>query len=214
MKKIILSVFSLLTLTFGVTSCQDQLDINRDPDSLSQNGVALATEFPAAITGVVGAQGSYAALVGGFWSQYWTQSNAANQYKSIDDYSILGTSSIHNGFWRNMFDALGDIRNVKKIALNQENWNYYLMSTVLEAYSSQLLVDFYDMIPYEEANNTEILSPNFNSGTEVYDLIIADLNEALSKDLSTSKGDAPAGDDLIFGGNMDQLGSFCKHFKT
>lgn len=213
MKKIVIKLFSLFTLFVGVTSCEDQLDINRDPDSLAQSGVAVSTEFPTAITGVVGAQGSYAALFGGFWSQYWTQSNAANQYKTIDDYSILGTSSMINGFYRNMFDALGDARNVKRIALEQENWDYYLMATVLEAYSSQILVDFFDEIPYEEANNTAILSPQFNDGPAVYDLIIADLDEALSKDLSTSMGETPAVDDLIFGGDMSKWVAFANTLK-
>ena len=213
MKKIAIKLFSLFTLFVGVTSCEDQLDINRDPDSLSQSGVAVSTEFPTAITGLVGAQGSYAALVGGFWSQYWTQSNAANQYKSIDDYSILGTSGTVNGYYRNMFDALGDVRNVKRIALEQENWNYYLMATVLEAYGSQALVDFFDQIPYEEANNTSILSPMFNDGPEVYDFIIADLDDALSRNLADSMGEVPAGDDLIFGGDMSQWVAFANSLK-
>jgi len=213
MKKIVIKLFSLFALFVGVASCEDQLDINRDPDSLAQSGVAVSTEFPTAITGVVGAQGSYAALFGGFWSQYWTQSNAANQYKTIDDYSILGTSSMINGLYRNMFDALGDARNVKRIALEQENWDYYLMATVLETYGSQILVDFYDKIPYEEANNTAILSPQFNDGPAVYDLMIADLDEALSKDLSTSMGETPAIDDLIFGGDMSKWVAFANTLK-
>lgn len=213
MKKIVIKLFSLFTLFVGVTSCEDQLDINRDPDSLSQSGVAVSTEFPAATIGIVGPQGSYAALIGGFWSQYWTQSNAANQYKSIDDYSILGTSGTINGLYRNMFDALGDARNVKRIALEQENWNYYLMSTVLEAYGSQLLVDFFDVIPYEEANNPAILLPQFNDGPEVYDLMIADLDDALSRDLAASMGETPAGDDLIFGGDMSKWVAFANTLK-
>ncbi|WP_373056538.1 SusD/RagB family nutrient-binding outer membrane lipoprotein [Zunongwangia sp. H14] len=204
------AVFSVMC---GAVSCEDQLDINRDPDSLSQGGVAMATEFPAAITGIVGAQGSYGALVGGFWSQYWTQSNASNQYKSLDDYSVLGTSDYSNSFWFAMFDALGDARNVKRIALEQENWNYYLAATTLEVYASQIMVDFFGAIPYEEANNASILQPHFNTGEEVYDLLIEDLNSALSHDLEESQGNAPAADDLLFGGNMENWVAFANTLK-
>lgn len=213
MRKIVISFFSLLILSVGVVSCEDQLDINRDPDSQSQSGVALSTEFPTGITGIVGAQGSYGALFGGFWSQFWTQSNAANQYKSIDDYSILGTASIINSFWRDMFDALGDVRNVKRIALEQENWDYYLAATVLEAYGSQIMVDFFDQIPYDEANDTQILQPLFNSGEEVYDRMIIDLDDALSRDFSTSSGSTPGADDLLFSGNMDNWTAFANSMK-
>lgn len=213
MKKILRNISCLLILFVGATGCDDQLDINRNPDSLSQDGVALSTEFPSAVTGVIGATGSYAALVGGFWSQYWTQSPAANQYKEIDDYSILSTSGVINGLWQNMYDALGDARNVKRIALEQENWDYYLMATVLEAYNAQVMVDFFDQIPFMEANNPNILQPQFENGEEVYDQLIANLNEALEKDLSTSQGEAPGNDDLIFGGDMDQWVAFANTLK-
>ncbi|MGL2967283.1 SusD/RagB family nutrient-binding outer membrane lipoprotein [Flavobacterium sp. XGLA_31] len=200
-------IFLLITVLSLFSACNDaDFDINRDPDNLSPNGVSLKTELPAGLVGVAGAQGSYYALIGGFWSQYWTQSNSANQYKEIDDYSI-GTDD-YTGGWTAMYDALGDIRNVKKLANQQENWNYYLIATTMEVYSSQIMADFYDQIPYTEANNVNILTPHFQGGQEVYDLMVADLKDALGKDLSTSNGDAPGTDDFVFGGNMDNWTAF------
>ncbi len=197
MKKILL----LFTAVSLFSACSDEdFDINRNPDNLSADGVALSTQMPAGIVGVAGAQGSYYALVGGFWSQYWTQSNASNQYKNIDEYSI-GTAD-YNAGWTAMYDALGDIRNVKRLALEQENWKYYLMATTMEVQASQIMVDFYDQIPYTEANNREILTPKFNTGPEVYDLMVADMKDALSRDLSASEGSSPANDDFVFAGNM------------
>lgn len=181
-----------------LASCDTNLDINRDPDSLAS--VPLKSQLPAGIAGVVAAEGSYYALIGGFWSQYWTQSNSANQYKDIDGYTI-GTGD-YFGAWRNMYDALGDLRNVKRNSLAEKNWNYFLISTILEVQASQVLTDFYGSIPYSEANDISILEPKYNTGQEVYDLMISDINLALSKDLTTSIGNAPSNDDLIFQGNM------------
>lgn len=182
-------------------SCNNEdFDINKDPDNLDPNSIKLSVELPAGIIGVAGAQGGYYSIVGGFWSQYWTQSNASNQYKDVDNYSI-GTND-YNGGWAAMYDALGDLRNVKKLAASQNNWNYYLIATTLEVHASQILADFYDQIPYSEANNKLILQPKFNSGSEVYNLMISDLENALSKDLTTSSGDLPGNDDFIFQGNM------------
>lgn len=179
-------------------ACDTNLDINSDPDSLST--VPISSQLPAGIAGIIGAEGSYYALIGGFWSQYWTQSNTANQYKDIDSYSI-GTADYFAG-WRNMYDALGDIRNVKTNAANTNNWKYYLIATVLEVHASQTLTDFYGDIPYKEANNINILHPIYNTGEDVYDLMISDLNLALSKNLGSSVGSTPGVDDLIFNGNM------------
>lgn len=196
MKKIIISIFILSTTLIG---CSD-LDINRDPDLLDPNKAPLSAQLPAGISGLIGAEGASLAIIGGMWSQYWTQSNAANQYKDIDTYAI-GTSD-YNVVWNGMYDALGDIRNVKRRALAEENWNYYLIATTLEVQASQVLTDMYGDIPYTEANNINILTPKFNTGIEVYDLLINDLNLALSKNLNASKGDLPGKDDFIFAGNM------------
>lgn len=208
MKKFIISIL-VISVTF--VGCSSDLDINRDPDSLSPSSAPLSAQLPAGITGIIGSEGASFALIGGMWSQYWTQSNAANQYKIIDNYSI-GTSD-YNNVWNGMFDALGDIRNVKRRALAEGNWNYYLIATTLEVQASQVLTDFYGSIPYTEANNKSILEPKFNTGEEVYGFMIADLNDALSKNLASSKGDVPTKDDLIFGGNMSNWTKFANTLK-
>jgi hypothetical protein len=206
MKKIIIGIY---IITLLLSACNTDLDINRDPDSLSE--VPMSSQLPAGVVGIVAAEGSYYAIIGGFWSQYWTQSNAANQYKDIDGY-IIGTGD-YFGAWNAMYDALGDIRNVKKVALAQQNWKYYLIATTMEVQASQVLTDFYGSIPYSEANNKNILEPKFNTGEEVYDLMIADLNSALSKNLSNSSGITPSNDDLIFGGDMSKWVKFANTLK-
>lgn len=191
------------------TACNSDLDINRDPDSVSD--VPLKSQMPAGIIGVIGAEGSYYALIGGFWSQYWTQSNSANQYKDIDGY-IIGTGD-YFAAWRNMYDALGDIRNVKRKALATSNWNYFLIATVMEVQASQVLTDFYGSVPYKEANNISILNPKYDTGEEIYDKMIQDLNLALSKNLSTSVGEAPGKDDLVFNGDLTKWTKFANTLK-
>jgi hypothetical protein len=208
MKKFIISILVLST-TF--IACTSNLDINTDPDKLDPSSAPLSSQLPAGIIGIIGSEGAPIAIIGGFWSQYWTQSNAANQYKIIDNYSI-GTAD-YNWAWDGMFDGLGDIRNVKRRALVEENWNYYLIATTLEVQASQVLTDLYGSIPYKEANNSQILQPKFNTGEEVYTYMIEDLDDALSKPLAASKGILPTKDDLIFGGNMANWTKFANTLK-
>lgn len=191
------------------TSCDTELDINRNPDNLSS--VPMSSQLPAGQMGVIAAEGSYYALIGGFWSQFWTQSNTANQYKDIDSY-IIGTGDYYLA-WRDMYDALGDIRNVKRNALAQQNWKYYLIASVMDAQASQVLTDFYGSVPYTQANNQSILEPAFDSGEAVYDSMIDDLDFALSQDLDASVGSVPGADDLIFSGDMDNWVRFANTMK-
>ncbi len=204
-------IFSLLTLSVVVTSCNTDLDINRNPDNLIPEDAELSAQLPAGIIGLAGSEGAGMAIFGGFWAQYWTQSNTANQFKDIDNYSA-GTAD-YNFIWNGMFDALGDIRNIKRRALAEGNWNYYLIATALEVQASQLLTDFYGDIPYAEASLPTNLTPHFNTGEEVYDLMIVDLDDALSKDLSTSVGALPDNHDLIFRGDMAKWTAFANTLK-
>lgn len=208
MKKFILSIIVLSTAFIG---CSTDLDINKDPDSLDPSKAALSTQLPAGISGLAASEGSTLAIIGGFWSQFWTQSNASNQFKDIDGYTN-GTAD-YNWAWDGMYDALGDIRNIKRKALAEGNWNYYLIATTLEVQGSQILTDFYGSIPYNEANNQAILQPKFNTGEEVYDYMIADLTDALSKDLSQSAGETPSKDDFVFGGDMEKWTQFANTLK-
>lgn len=205
MKKIL----SIITLSVLFTACDTDLDINKDPDLLYD--VPMASQLPAGEAGLIGAEGSHFALIGGFWSQYWTQSTVANQYKDIDSY-IIGTGDYYTA-WRDMYDALGDIRQVKRKALAQQNWKYYLIASVLDAQGSQILTDFYGSVPYTEANNQNILEPQFDSGESIYDAMIVDLDFALSQDLSASVGPTPGSEDLIFAGDMDNWTAFANTMK-
>lgn len=199
----------ILLASFTFFSCDtDYLDINKNPDLLNPNLIPISSELPAAQTGIAASKGSHYALIGGFWAQFWTQSAVANQYKFIDDYSLNAVHSINFSGWAEMYDALTDVRNIKNISLNEENWNYYLIATSLEVYASQILTDFYGDIPYSEANNTAILTPIFESQEVVYDKMAENLKEALAKDLSQSSSDKPGNTDFIFSGNMTNWKKF------
>lgn len=201
-KTIILLFVGLLVL-----SCQDQLDINRDPDTLNPSSLSLNGEMPAATTGVATSMGSYYAIIGGLWSQFYTQSAVANQYKTIDNYSI--GAGDYNGAWSSMYDALLDARNVKNLAKAQENWNYYLMATVVEAYGFQVLTDMYGRVPYTQAVNSSFQNPVYDDETVIYDGLEVSLLDALSKDLDTSSKDViPGADDLVFAGDMNKWKEF------
>lgn len=205
--KIIKKISLSLLASICILSCDDQLDINRDPDSLSPELIPLNSEFAGATTGVATSAGSYYATFGGFWSQYFTQSAAANQYKDIDNYSI-GTGDL-NGAWSSMYDAILDLRNVKKNAESSKNWNYYLMATVMEAYAFQTLTDTYGAVPFTEAANPQFLAPKFDTPEQIYDQLQNNLKEALAKDLSSSSTAViPGADDLVFGGNMGEWKKF------
>jgi hypothetical protein len=70
----------------GFTSCKKQLDINVNPDvpSLDQGTAELV--FPAGVASAAGRIGGDLAIVGGIWSQYYTQNTTSSQYRNVDQH--------------------------------------------------------------------------------------------------------------------------------
>ena len=212
MKKIIL--YSAVFLMALLSSCSDFLDVNTNPNApVDVDPSLVLPSAEAHIAGIV--NGSYGVL-GGLWSQHWTQSHVASQYRNEDAYGL--TKSDYNGPWRDLYsDALVDLAIVQKNAQKTENWNANLQATALMAYTYMMLADFYDQIPFSEAlKGAEGMDePKFDTGEEVYDGLITMLDNALAQDF-TGDGNTWVQTDFIFGsaGESGQIGSWIQFANT
>lgn len=213
MKKIFVNIGLALSL-LATTSCDKEfLDVNVDPN----NPVDAPAELilPAAITSTASAVGGEYAILGGIWSQYYTQNNASNQYKDIDQFNIQPSS--FTGRWTEQYTgALNDYRFIKTKAAASSNWNAYLMATVMEAYNYQVLVDLYDKIPFDEAGQGETksnLAPVFRDGQTVYDSLIVRLDKALALPITANANADLSKGDVVFNGDMGQWVRFANTLK-
>jgi hypothetical protein len=196
------------------TGCKKQLDINQDPNNPPIEQGTPTVVFPSGVMSTAGRVGGDMAILGGIWAQYWTQSATANQYKFIDAYNIK--SADFNGAYTELFaGALNDYQFVLKKAKEESNWNYYLMATVMRAYTYEVLVDLYDQVPYAEAfKGLENLQPKFEDGYTIYKGLLAEIDTALAKDFRSGElGAADQKADLVFGGDMDRWEEFANTLK-
>jgi len=211
---IILSFF--LAGLIIVSSCsKDWLDVNDDPNNPRTANPELV--LPAGVMSLGTVVGYYYNLVGGFWSQYWSQSNAANQYKYIDQYQILDNSSSNLWAWREAYaNGLGDLQYVVNTTRADGNWAVYLMATTIQAYGWQVMVDFNDRIPYSEAFQGDAASPNFSpkyeNGQDIYANVLARLDTALSNPLN-ELSDKEKNGDLVYDGDLSNWIKFANTLK-
>ncbi len=197
------------------TGCKKQLDINQDPNypTLSQGNPSLV--FPVAVLATTGKVGGDLEIVGGMWSQFFTQAVLAQQYTDVDSYNLNSTDGFVQNPWDIMFTSgLKNYQYVIQQADTLKDWNYYLMGTVMKAYTTEVLVDIYDQLPYfQSLEGASVLNPKFDDGYTIYTSLIANIDTALGKNFTASTVTSPGTQDLIFGGNMTSWKAFANTLK-
>ncbi len=194
------------------TSCsKDWLNINSDPNAILSAPDSLV--FPSGVASVATVVGGQYAIMGGIWSQFFTQNNTANQYKDLDGFNI--TTTTMDDQWDELYaGALEDFKYVREQAQQEKNWQLVLMSTVMEAYVYQVLVDLYDQVPYNEALlGSANMSPHYIGGQMVYDSLIMKINNAEKLDFTAKTSKNPGSEDFLFGGNLTSWLQFANTLK-
>ncbi len=197
----------------SAVSCSDWLDVNDNPDTPTD---VEYTEFLAAgISSVAYVMGGRYQVLGALWSQHWTQSPGASQYSGIDSYDINSSTYDDNQFGSLYSGALKNFEYVRTESLKDERYDYYLISTVMQAYTFQVLADLYDEIPFSQAlkGDEGIIQPKYESGKDVYDSLIARIDYALSLDYDAEDYDNIGTRDLVFNGSIQKWVAFANTLK-
>ena len=207
MKNILSSFFTLLLL-MSLVSCDDYLDINDDPNNPSSVDPALV--LPSAQIKIATTLGADYAVVGGLWAQHWTQSHVANQYRDEDRYAINRLD--YQNAWTELYaGALSDLKKIEIASTASGNWNLNLQAVCLQAFTFQILADWYDSVPYTEALGGEggVTSAHFTPGPAIYADLIARLDAALAQDFS-GNGVTQISSDFVFGSlsETDQINAW------
>src|SRR3712207_2776146 len=95
MKKIIISALTIFML-ISTSGCQDWLDVNHDPNVLEEIPDSKVL-LPVAEVGLANnLMGWDIGFAGGFWSEYWTQTYTASQFKFLCEYNETGFNTAYN----------------------------------------------------------------------------------------------------------------------
>ncbi len=185
------------------SSCNDYLDINVDPNSVSDAPIEqLLTSVTTNVGFTAGSDlNRYAGLI---VQQYSGQgSGATTQPQDYERYLIQGSDV--NNLWNSLYSTtLSDIEIILSKANNPATLSphYAGVAKILKAYTYQLLVDTWGKVPYSDALKfTDNLRPKFDDGTAVYDGIIKLLDEAIVDLNATTSLKSPGVNSTIFPGS-------------
>lgn len=112
-------------------------------------------------------------MVGNQFPQHW----ASIQYADVDRY-LVPQNLISTAWAAFYIDGLANFNDVENLGIEMDNPNYIAVSKILKSWTFSLLTDIWGDIPYSEALDTKVFSPNYDTQNEVYAGIIKELKEA------------------------------------
>lgn len=172
--------FLLVIIILSTTSCQKYLDINNDPNSPSAKNITASMLFPGIEMNIAASYGDYMRIIGGYLSEQYSQDFGTSNY--LDYSQFIVSASRSSGTYLQLYTrALNNLKNIREEAKANKDWGTYLAATTLRDFTFQVLVDAYGEVPYSEALDLGNLSPKYDDGQTIYDGIIAELDDALSK---------------------------------
>ena len=212
-------IFSLLLSCITLVACEKYLDVNEDPNYPSQ--LPLEMTLKQNMASVAWEMGSYYNLVGGFWSQHWAQGSTSNSYRELDQY-IIGESTSNfmnnSNTWSRIYTyGISELQKSINQAESEQNWDFYLINTLIQAYTFQLMVDFYDNIPYfnflkSDYSTSPETDPKADKGVDIYKDLIRRIDEAIEK-VRLVKVTHFIETDYVFNGDIDDWIKFANTLK-
>lgn len=202
---------AILSGTF--TSCEDYLDVNKNPNYPDESQVTVTTLLPSAFTGSAAVMGYLYQLYGSMWSQHYTQNPSSSQYITLVNYAMTSSSDLR--LWRIPYaDVLPDLDLVIKKSEEEGAWNYWVVGKIMTAFTYHVLTDAYGDIPFTEALKGQNCKYD-DSKTVVYPGIIKMLNDAIDKEAEASaKGLKTMNvEDYIYDGDIAKWIRFAKTLK-
>jgi hypothetical protein len=180
----IFNLYCIVTSALFLLGCSDWLDVNKNPNV--PDDITYKDVLPSGISSVAYVMGGRYQIFGALWSQQWTQSPGASQYQGLDSYDINSSTFDDNQFGELYSGALQNLEFVRQESLKAKQWNYYLVATVVQAYTFQVLADLYDSIPFSEAlkGDIGITEPKYEGGQNIYDSLISRIDFALRQDFN------------------------------
>lgn len=172
LKSLILCGVGIAALS--LTSCNDWLDVNNDPDHPTDVQARYQDRL-AHIQFYTNSSHAFAGWRTSFTCGDWT--NHSGNYRSLSYWlPTAGLTTTPYQWW--FVGAYVNVGDMYDKAMAAENWQYAGAAKLIKAYGFMLMTDLYGEMPYNEAG-TNTYVPKYNTGKEIFLGCLADLDQAI-----------------------------------
>jgi len=203
------TIFLITLIASFINGCN--LDVNTDPNRVTETTVTGALIFPAAAheVGQRVASGNFTFLEN--WIGYWAASGTFAIDATETTYNI--TPSFGDALWLNHYNTLFDLEQARSKALASGDNLTAAASMILSARLFQDLVDIYGNIPYSQAfQYAKYPLPAYDKGQDIYNDLQAKLDQAITYMSSPGLSSFPT-TDIVNGGNQTKWIKFANTLK-
>ena len=200
MKYINNKIFIAIALLVSIAGCKKNLEINKNPNSVTESNITAELILPNSLNGV----GVQTALGYGWlnnWIGYWSPSGSYAPNTEESTYNL--TASFGEGKWDGIYNVLFDLNNVEQRSKPDTSKAYFVgIAKILKAHLFQNLVDIFGNVPYTQAfNSAQNPAPAYDKAQDIYVDLQKQLDSAITI-LKTKKVPSTAKKiDIVFYGN-------------
>lgn len=200
MKKIIKSIWVLLAVLYLGSCTSDYLDINDDPNNPTEAVMDQLLPGGEYFMAQALGQGNF---IGNSLQTYVHQL----VMREVQNYGMSGTANNPQNTWNYLYSYALPAYDAIIVAGEEDgNLIYAGVAKTLKAYSFSVMVDLWGDIPYSEFNIPGVNAPKPDSSKDIYNSLIALLEEANAdlKNTEAENGLRPGRDDFFYAGNVDK----------
>ena len=195
------------------TSCKKYFDVNHNPNSAASVNVTPQLLLPGALNTTAGILNSYntmGAQIGG------SMANAGGYGGFGTAFTYNYGSGEQNGTFGSAYDNLEDYQTILNMTDKDPLMaNFNAAARIMKALNFELLVDTYNDVPYTQAlKGSEVLSPVYDKGTDIYKDLADQLDKAIAA-INSAPADAKAlgASDILFKADMSAWKKFANTIK-
>lgn len=204
-----LLLLSLLCVTFF--SCKkDYLDINQNPNNVTENSVTSDLVLPFALHNAGDQITGYGWL--NHWVGYWSPSGSFSANQSESTYNISSAFGQNN--WNSLYNMLLDFQVVENKAPGEGKDYFAAIAKVMKAFYFQNIVDIWGNVPYSQAFQLALYkTPKYDKGEAIYADLQVLLDDAIAIFTNKPVASGASSVDIMFRGNASLWIKFANTIK-
>ena len=210
--KNIFKFINVLIVVLLLTSCEEFLDVNVDPNNPTTVTPDLVLPTGQKYSAELMQNSRRINHLGNMLMYNWSQSDGFAWYPDEFKYNV--TSSFYQSIFNDSYPGALKQYQILSQLESGRNDNYIAIGMIMKAYHFQLLVDMYGDVPYSEALlRKENATPVYDDAATIYADLVVQLTAAIDIIKNVESALEPGDDDTMFGGVMEDWIRFANTVK-